>query len=307
MAAPVTPPEVRLHDFRAPPPLPPERAAALRAFRTAFAAALRALLTPQVREVVDASAGDLDLLTAAGANDHFAAPAVRYRFLLGDAANGVAILELSPDLAARIVDRLCGGADDAAPAAGAARALSSIEQSLLGELLNRTLPLLVDALKEVATIAPGELRYVAVVDPAWLVRSGEHLAVARLGLRSGPIEGHFTIVLPLALVAGAAPEVTDAGGGDDAALVEQHLRAAAVPVTARVGCRVAALDIASLQVGTVIPTGHQLHGAVEVTVGGRRRFVGMLGREQEHVAVRILRPAGEDDATIRPNRRNPAA
>jgi flagellar motor switch protein FliM len=300
--APAVSPEVRLHDFRTAAPLSADRAAAMQAFRSRFAGSLRALLTPQVREVVDADAGTLTLLSADQATQHFTGTAIRFRFALGDGAGSTGVLELTPELGSRIVDRLCGGADDGA---SATRQLSAIEQSLLGELLSRALPLLAESISGITTIAPTDLSFCAAVDTAWLARSGDHVVVASLTVRCGPNAGECAIVLPLGLVGAAASTTSATAGDNDVALVEQHILTMAVPVSVRVGCRVPALTIAALRVGTVIPTGHQLHGPVELSVGGRKRFVGMLGRDQDHVAVRVLRASSEDDtSTIRPNRRN---
>ena len=292
-----------MHDFRSAAPLAPECAAAVAAFQARFAATLRTLLTPQLREVVDAQPVAVELHSAASAGEYFAQPGVRYRVGLGEPVSATAIIHFSPELANRIVDRLCGGADNAA---GEPRPLSAIEQALFGELLTRALPSLVEALRELIALAPRELTYAAQVDAAWLAGPGEHVALAPLDVRSGPVAGQCTIVLPLTLVTGTAPSAAGTASGVDAALVRQHLLAVEVPIAARIAFQVAALDIAVLREGTVIPTGHSAHGTVEVTTGGQRRFVGMLGREQDHVAVRVMREVTEDETHHRPNRRKQA-
>jgi len=293
--------EPRVYDFRAAAPLASECAAAVAAFQLRLAAALRAILTPQLREVVDAEPAAVELRSDEGAVAYFAQPGVRYRIILGDSGSAIAMLDFSLNLANRIVDRLCGGADNAN---GEPRSLSGIEQALLSELLTRALPTLAEAFRGLLPVLPRELAYAANVNASALAGPGDHVALVPLDLRSGPVEGRCTIVLPLTLVTGTAPATT--GGSGDEALVRQHLLAVEVPVTARIAFQVAALDIATLREGTVIPTGHPSHGTVEITTGGQRRFIGMLGREQEHVAVRVMREATEDESLHRPNRRKQA-
>jgi len=268
-----------------------------------IASALRALLTPELREVVDAQPAGVKLLSTAAAAAWFAEPGARFRIELGDVADSVAIIHLSPELAVRIVDRLCGGADDVATAV---RPIAGIEQELLGEVLTRALPSFADALRGVAAVAPRGLSYVSVVDAAWLARPGDHVAVASLDTRSGPVSGEFAVALPLALVRGRTTDASDGSDAGESSLVAQHLRAIEIDITTRIAFSVSALDIATLREGTVIPTGHPSHGVVEVYAGGRRRFTGMLGREEDHVAVRVLREATEEASTHRPNRRKSA-
>ena len=296
------PAALKVHDFRKAPPLAPARDAAMRAFQARFGAALRGLLTREVREVVDLDPGAIDVVTPVQAAERFANPAIRYRLALGDPTGATAIIDVGSTVGGRIIDRLCGSMEESTDAV---RTLTGIEQALLGELLGRALPLLAEALREVTPTVPAKLNYVPSADATWLAVPGEYIAVCRFEARSGPVAGEVALLLPHRIFAGA-PASLEVAPAPETDLLLQHVLAAELPIAARASFRIAALDVAALRVGGVIPTGHAAHGTVDVTIAGRSRFVGMLGREQDNVAVRLLRAATPDDANPRSNRRNQA-
>jgi flagellar motor switch protein FliM len=127
--------------------------------------------------------------------------------------------------------------------------------------------------------------------------------VLHLELRCGSLTGPLDIALPLALLDAAPDPAADAADGDAKTRVEGHLRLAHVTVTTRIGFRASAFDVASMQPGTVLATGHPSHADVEIAVNGRRAFTGILGRHLGHVGVRVLRDAAEESTPSRSSRR----
>jgi flagellar motor switch protein FliM len=248
-------------------------------------------------EVVDAEPAGLDLLTPVAAVIALSDAGVRYGFELNDARQSHAIVALAPDLATRLVDRLCGAPDDVT----GARPLSAIEQILLDELVDRFVPVVRDAFAGLVEIKPSDPTLI-VAAPPLLAAPGEHVALLRFTVRSGPISGPLLLAFPLVLLE-IRPSAAAANGPTNATLLEQHLLGVTVPVRVCIGFQAAALDIASLHEGGILRTGHPCTAPVDVIASGRRQFTATLGRDHGHVGARIVRTAQPDDPTSRPHRR----
>jgi flagellar motor switch protein FliM len=288
---------VRVYDFREPPRLDTARAAAIEAMQSTFAAGVRSLLTPKMREVVDAELAGIELLTPTAAVVAISDAGSRYQVELNDPRRSDVILAIAPELATRLVDRLCGAPEDIA----GARALSAIEQRLLNELVERFVPIVRDAFAGLADVKPANPRLIHAAPPL-LGAPGDHVVLIRFTVRSGPVSGLLLLEFPLALLEVAPAPATDEAP-THATLLEQHLLGVTVPVRVCIEFQTAALDIASLREGGILRTGHPCTSPVDVTASGRRQFTGTLGREHGHVGVRIIRTASPDDPTSRPHRR----
>jgi hypothetical protein len=90
------------------------------------------------------------------------------------------VLDLDPDLAAHIVDRLFGGPGEAA---GARRALTGLEQHVLGNLTGRAMALLAEAWAEWVELTPTQRAFESVPELLQIVSREEDSAIFGANVR----------------------------------------------------------------------------------------------------------------------------
>jgi len=302
MTAPATAaPEALPYDFRRPPWIGRERRAVLDGIHTRLLPALGQVITNHIRQTVTLTLREAVMVTFGEVRSALATPCVSFIVPLQDhAAAGLVVID--PTLAMSLVDRLFGGQGDPGDRPAT---LTPLEQSVLGQLVQGFLAALRNGYKEVASFAPGAVRFEEIVERIEVVDRHDRVYLLALDLQAGGTAGALSIILPAPLLAefvqGAQGPAATASAEPPRVLVEAHLRSAQVPVVVRLpGFRISARDGAALAPGQVFETNHSFHGNVELHVNGRRLFVGALGRQQGHVGLRVLAPV--DPTTPTPSR-----
>jgi flagellar motor switch protein FliM len=283
----------------------PEWDRALHAIHTAFAHDLTARCTDLVRTPVVVRLAKIHRLTYGEFILGLEIPAC-LNLLKIEPLAGHALLQWSPAIVSRLVDRLLGGSVSTEVAAPT-RPLTEIELRLLARITDLALSSLREAWRDVCVLEPRMklmethphllpfgAHETAILEIAFDVEVGD--AQGRLGLCL-PEEAIESLAKKL-LVAGEAssatslPEIgppTVRSLGDD--MVEMVVHLASTRLTAD--------EIAGLEVGDVIVTDCPPDHPLEVRLDGAICFTGNAGHFQGHKGVRILarRPvAGESNS-----------
>lgn len=221
-------------------------------------------------------------------------------------------IAFTPVLARRLVDLLLGGNG---AIGDIPLALTTLEQSVLGEWAMQFFTALADGYRDVVRIAPravrfedtpASLRWMDEFDRVYLLE-----VTVTLGEGEGdPADASLAVCLPALLLEGflhagvPGPREIAVDGPPPRALMESHVRAARVPVVACLpGFQLTARDGAALAVGDLLETTQSFHGAVELHAIGRRLLLATLGQQQGHVGLRIQAPATTSVTPQRPLRR----
>ncbi|HEX3929003.1 MAG TPA: FliM/FliN family flagellar motor switch protein [Gemmatimonadales bacterium] len=286
--------DVRPYDFRAAPRLGVPETAALAAQQAEFADALQPIWGARLRRPVKLQAGAASPLSHAEYLQAVSNATPRFLGAVGGTAGVAVLLVLTPELAVFAVDRLMGGPGNAA---ATPRPLTPLEQTVLGDLLQRALVPLGTAL----AIAPGAAAAGSVImvtdDTAPpIVASDESVLALPFDVECGDVTGRLTVMVARHAVHKAPAGITSApqSAAQARELIERHLVSAQVPVMACIGFQWAAARLAGMRPGQVLDTGHASRGAVEVHVNGRPLCAGMLGRQNGHVGVRVSHPIAPD-------------
>jgi len=302
VTAPTAPaPDAQLYDFRRPPWIGRDRRAILDGIHTRLLPTLGQVITTHLRQAVTLTLREAAMVTFGEIRDGLATPCVTYIVPLpGDTGDGLVIVE--PALALSLVDRLFGGQGDPGDRPAT---LTALEQAVLGHLVQGFLAALRHGYRDIATFAPGPIRFEEIVERIEVVGRHARVYLLALDLQAGGTAGRMEIILPAGLldafIHGATADLALATAEPPRVLVESHVRAAQVPVVVRLpGFKISARDGATLAPGQVLETNHSFHGNVELHVNGRRLFVGALGRQQGHVGLRVLAPV--DSTTPTPSR-----
>lgn len=302
---------VETFDFRRPPWLSRERRAVLDGAHTLITPGIERVLTSALRTPVTVTIDDTVQLAFGDFRRDLSSPVVAYVVSLGPDKGGDAVVQLAPEFGLRLIDILLGGTGDIGERTAAP---TPLEQQVLGQMLASWVSALQDGYAELAPFTAGPLRFEAVAESLETVPRHERVWLIRCGVVAGELTGDICLALPAARVEGfargTAAGTTESGSIAPEALrqlLEEHLRAASIPVAVRLtGFRLTARDGAALEAGQVLESNHAFHGTVELHVNGRPRFLGALGRQQGHVGLRILDRLQGTVISPRPLRRTAA-
>ena len=295
----LAPPEtaaVAPYDFAAPRRLAQAQLRVLDAAHRQFAQTHALVLSTQLRTLVDITVGAHELVPYADWVAGTPAPAALY---VAPTPNGRHVaLDLDVRMAAFLVERLVGG-EGVLPAA--ARALSPVEQQLVGKLATAAFVDLVAAWARAAELSLGAPRYEGAAEFAHVGPSSEQVLVVPFTIHVQHVEAELRLVYPLPLVerlldrpallrwstGGEMPVPTNVRTGYEA-------RLATLPVElraelGRTRLRLAELD--ALAEGDVIPLGQKVSAPLAVTVRGREAFRAAAGRSGDRLALQILNVA----------------
>jgi flagellar motor switch protein FliM len=132
----------------------------------------------------------------------------------------------------------------------------------------------------------------------------DNVLVANIEVKSGSFASLLTICLPLISLENFLQEKPTRlshnmrGSSEERAqyrqLIEAALRAARLPMTVQFPpFLLKTEEIAGLQVGQVIHTGHPSDVPIELHVRGTRRFLGTLGQSRRCLGMRITQVLGD--------------
>jgi flagellar motor switch protein FliM len=288
------------YDFRRPPKISRDRQSVLDALQSRFAMSLQAFLSSRLRRPTDVAAGDRDFLTFGEFADSLGDNCCAFTYDLGEQVGTHSAILLDPPLAAFLVDRLFGGTGDESGNRGP---LTALEQRVMSGLVDRVIALFKDVWHEHLKMQPSALGVELFPEALKITPRDEQVILFRVTASSAatPI-GTLTICLPFGALEAflqqdvvAPPTRPRARNGEREAaraLVEEHIRAASVPVSVRLPeFQVSAADVMRLRPGHVLRTGLPVQSEVDVLANGRALFVGVLGRQQGFMGLRILRAA----------------
>ncbi len=286
--------EVQSYNFLRPPRISKERQATLDAIHSRFSLALQSTLSSRLRHPTDVTIAGVEQATFGEYVLSLSEPCATFVFDLGEKAAAQAALDLDVGFANYLLDRLFGGPGDSAPPG---RPLTSLEQLVLRNVGERVMTLYQEAWGEHLPITPEYVGYEALPGTIRIANPEDNVLVANLEVKSGGVSALVTLCVPLTametflqekagrLVQGQRARADRAGFRT---VVEEHLRRATLPVTARLPLlHLAAADVAGIQPGQVILTGRHVDSDADLHVNGSPRFTGRIGQHHGFVGFRV--------------------
>lgn len=315
-AAPTHVPErdVIPYSFARPPRVSKDRRATLEAIHGRFALSLQAFLSSRLRTPMDVVVDSVEQVTFSEFGVSLAAPCAAFVFGLGERVGGQGIVDLGPELAFYLVDRMLGGPGEGDPPD---RALTPLEQTVVRGIVERTLVALRDAWQDQFALEPILEDFQSDPEMLQIANPEDNLLVAILTVRCGSFAGGITLGMPMSAL---EPFLQDRGASrprgveartEAAALrpkVETFLGGARMTLAARLpAARTSARALARLEPGQILGTGHMPEAEIEIHVNGRLRFLGTLGQVRRRLSLRITRTIdapGPDGLAREPEGRN---
>ena len=208
-----------------------------------------------------------------------------------DPLEGMAAIEVNPNIAFTLVDRLLGGTGETQPLS---RPLTEIEQNVIDSVVK----LLLDALADVWRVVT-EVQFRITgreTRPQMLQVMGPNEIVVLLGfdIRIGDARGMLNLCIPASAVEAVGDRFVQGSQRtrrqptrEEEAWLSANLGRVTVPVTAMLESTLSAAELLGLRPGDVVALGHSINQPIEILVGRISRFAGRLARNGQTMAVRI--------------------
>lgn len=293
--------EITGYDFRRPNRLSKNQLRTMQNIHESFAESLSYYLVSRLQTIVTVHVTSVDQLFYSEFILSVSNPGSLYVFELG-INDGNAILELSPQLAFVIMERLLGGNGETLKKV---RALTQIEQSVLKGIVERALSDLQSAWKSVGNLNfkferfESEADFVQIAPPSEivLVITFEVMVANRPYLMNlcFPTFALEEVISKLNFQHLSPVGHSNKSGIRQEVLSKQILNTR-VPVMAMLGkTQITIGELLNLEVGDVLRINKKVDQDLEIMVNNKRKFFGRPGKFDGHNSVIINRFATEDD------------
>lgn len=207
---------------------------------------------------------------------------------------GRLVLEVNPNVAYAMLDRLLGGAGNSPDKIGN---LTEIESILLERLFSKALDHMTDAWANLTDLHP-RLQLIEM-NPQFMqiVSPNETVAVISMSIKVGEITGMINLCLPHVVLEPIMPKLTahhwfssqqKTRVPEEQTALENRLNKVKVPVIAELGSSVLSVgEFLNLSVGDVIELERDAKEDISVRIGEKEKFMGRPGIIRGRVAVQI--------------------
>ncbi|WP_314586154.1 flagellar motor switch protein FliM [Paenibacillus terrigena] len=207
---------------------------------------------------------------------------------------GRMVLEVHPNVAFAMVDRLLGGTG---VAPSKISALTEIETMVMERIFSRAFESLQEAWKTVIDIAP---RLEALeTNPQFMqiVSPNETIALISLSTKIGDTTGMINLCIPHVVIEPIMPRLSvhhwfvsqkKARVPEEVEVLRQRVNKARLPLIAELGnSQISIREFLSLSVGDVITLEKKVEDGLSIRVGEKLKFLGSPGVVKDRVAIQI--------------------
>jgi len=293
--------KANIYDFKHPNRVSKDQLRTIQSIHESFAKTFNAYLAVRMRTVVDINLISVDQLQYSEFILSIADPSCIYVFRVEE-LNGIAILEVSPQLVLFIVDRLFGGRGGAGEDS---RPITSIEQTIMKKIVDKALENLSTAWQQVTPLTFILEGFESNPDVVQIAPPGETVIAISFEIKIQDTSSLMNLCFPYIIlediisklnvqsfIARTRKDLTE----EEANLLNKNLQFTQLPVTSFLGkANLTLKEILNLRKNDVIITDKKLNDTIEVLVGGNRKFLGRPGFKGKKKAVRIVKPIEEED------------
>ncbi|MGE5580948.1 MAG: flagellar motor switch protein FliM [Bacillota bacterium] len=288
--------KIKPYDFRRPNKLSKDQIRTLVMLHENLARLLTTSLSTYLRSMVRGQVVSIDQLTYEEFTKSLHNPTVMN--IIGfKPLEGNVLIELSPQLAFAIVDRLLGGFGYSVEKI---RELTDIEQTVIKRVMAKILPSIKEAWHVVAEINPTfesiELNplFTQIIPPT------DMIVLVTLEVRIAEAFGLMNVCIPLAVLEPILDRLnaqvwftrssSKTSSTQSLAAIQQRLSQAVIQVSAELGrATISVGELLTLAVGDVIQLDQSLKGLLDVRVGNQIKFKGTPGVSDGKMAVQVAK------------------
>lgn len=289
---------VHLYDFKHPDRISKDQLRSLRTIHDAFARSFGTYLSSMLRTLVDINLLSIDQATYSEYMLSLSVPSCLHIFTAKN-LKGSAILEIAPQFALTVVDRLLGGTGTRV---GSPRELTIIEQNILRKMIDSCLTILADAWRHVYPMNPYVESYESNPQFVQIAPASETAVVVSFEIVLRDMTYPMNVCAPYfvlePLIQNLSTSWTNVGTKKATREEVESLRTrvglTALPVTAQLGrVSVPTSLLMGLKRGDVIRLGERTDEFLRVWVDGKVKFWAEAGISGPNRAFKIIRKVSE--------------
>jgi flagellar motor switch protein FliM len=286
--------KIKPYDFRRPNKLSKDQTRTLTMLHENFARLMTTALSTYLRTMVRAQVVSIGQMNYDEFVKSLHNPTVMCIFSLRP-LDGNMVIEIQPQLAFVIVDRLLGGFGYSVEKI---RELTDVEQTVMKRVMSRILPSIKEAWQVVVELNPAfesiELNplFTQIIPPT------EMIVLITLEVRISEAFGLMNICMPFAVIEPILDRLNaqvwftrssrQVSNPDNKAALQNRLNYANVPVVAELGrATITVGELLHMQVGDVLQLDQMVKGLLDVKVGNQLKFKGVPGNIDNRMAIQI--------------------
>jgi len=282
------------YDFKHPDRISKDQLRSLRTIHDSFARSFGTYLSGILRTLVDINLLSIDQATYSEYMLSLSVPSCIY-IVVAKNLKGSAILELSPQFALTMVDRLLGGGGNRV---GNVRELTVIEQNILRKMVESALSVLTAAWRHAYRLNMYIESFESNPQFVQIAPASETAAVISFEIVIRDMTFPMNLCFPYFVLEPLLQHVATGWSSvapryqsvDERAIVRKRIRLTRLPLTVQLGrTRMNMRDLLSLQTGDVIRLYERKDEAAKVLVDGKVKFWAEPGASNLKKAVRIVR------------------
>ena len=300
----VTKGEISNYDFRRPNRISKNQVRTLQTVHENFAEVFGYYLVSKLQSIVSITVTSVDQLFYSEFILSVSNPSCIYVFDI-EGTDGSGILEISPQLALTIMERLLGGATDTPPKL---RSITPIEQAVIRGVVEHALSDLRNVWRSITDLNFSYQRLEMEADFVQIAPASEIVVVVSFDVNIGVNTYLMNLCFPtFALeevltklnrqqVTTSALKQTPARIRENMAVMKQQMETTYLPVIAELGkAAISVRELMDLKTGDVIKLNKRINQEIEITIADKRKLAGRPGSVEGKKAVRITRQLTEED------------
>lgn len=293
--------KIKNHDFRRASKFAKDHIKTLNIIYDNYARLVTNFLTGYLRTLVQVDVVTVEAMPYSDFSNSVANPVI---LAIIDFAplTGSIILEMEPNVAFALVDRILGGKGTSMERV---RDFTEIELAIIERIIVQILNLMREPWENVISIRPRLDKIETNAQFAQIVAQNETVALITLSARIGDVDGMINICIPHMVVEPivsklstrfwfsnvekeATPEMKES--------IENKVNNTLVPIRALLGkTTISVNDFVELQQGDVLPLDVGINDDMEIMVGDILKFYGKPGVRKNKVAVKITKVLKKED------------
>lgn len=285
--------KVKLHDFKRPSKFAKDHIRTLQHIHENYSRLVTNFLSGYLRTLVQVEVISVEALQYSEFTNSIANPAI-LAVVDFSPLSGSIILDLSPQIAYALIDRILGGQGVSIEKV---RGFTEIEMAIVERIISQILMLMKEPWENVIETRPRLERIETNAQFAQIMSPNEMIALVTLSTRVGEVEGFMNICIPHMVVEpvmsklstrlwfsmiekGVSPESKKA--------LQYNVEDMEVPLRALLGQTLVSVnDFLQLQMGDVIPLDTNVDGKHPVLVGDIMKFYAKPGVKNKKIAIKI--------------------
>ncbi|MCX7841521.1 MAG: flagellar motor switch protein FliM [Clostridia bacterium] len=293
--------KIKIHDFKRPSKFAKDHLKTLHIINENYSRLVTNFLSGYLRTLVQVDVVSVESLQYMEFTNSISNPVV-----LGvvdfSPLNGQIILEMAPNIAYALIDRILGGRGTSLDKV---RGFTEIELAIIERIIIQILNLMREPWENVITIRPRLEKIETNAQFAQIISPNEMVALVTLSGHVGEVEGMINICIPHMVVEPILSKLSTRlwfssiekeSTRETKQSIEIKIENTKVPVRAVLGrTTINVSECIELQVGDVIPLDTLVNGDLEVLVGDLLKFYATPGVRKNKVSVRITEVVRKED------------